>query len=130
MKYTAEEQERMLKVMRAFLSGEHIEVRARGLKNWVRTATPGWNWNSNEYRVAVEPKLRQWSGPEDIPMVCVFRPKVFLGNGRRMYLQYSDDIGVAIGGSSPDVTYRDLLENFEYSTDGHKWHPCGKVVAE
>ena len=111
-------------VMIGWANGKTIQWRRRGHNNWSEVEqdcigiTFSWDWDTFEYRIKPEPKLRPWTADE-VPL------------GAWMRFKNNPQDRVLIGWVSVQAD-RDLwLDEREYSTDdGKTWLPCGVEEAK
>ena len=105
--------------MIAWANGKTIQWRRRGHNDWSEVdqdcigITLSWDWDTFEYRIKPETKLRPWTADE-VPL------------GAWMRFKNNPQDRVLIGWVSVQAD-RDLwLDEREHSIDGGKtWLPCG-----
>lgn len=109
-------------VMQAYVDGNQIEVKGRGV-GWCPCATdPTWDWTVCEYRVKPEPKLRPWTPVEAAAYLGL--GVIHKESAVQMTIVSVEVEGVdlrAPNGTSRFVNYRDLLESYA----GFQGIPCG-----
>lgn len=114
-----EQAKKAASVMLAWANGKTIKWRRRGHNDWSEAdqdcigITLSWDWDTFEYRIKPETKLRPWTADE-VPL------------GAWMRFKHNPQDRVLIGWVSVQAD-RDLwLDEREHSIDGGKtWLPCG-----
>lgn len=128
--YTLEFSKYVLEVTQAHINGKDIEVQRKSdIGRWFgynNDGSPMWNWEVFNYRIKPQPKTVPLTA-DDIPSVCWLRKK---GNTVGVVLQY---LVVRVGfteiafGQDSSLSFYDLANGWEYSSDRKVWKPCHKV---
>jgi hypothetical protein len=106
-----EQTKEAIKVMQAFVDGKELEYeRPDGI--WTLIKNPGWNWNTQEYRIKPTATLRPWTADE-VPLGALVRMK---------NLNMTRSMIVSVAAFNLGIAFKE----YEHSTDGGKtWLPCG-----
>lgn len=119
----------LMPVMSAFSQGHQIEARMHGFcQHWFTDTDPRW-LNNHDYRVKPPTDSALWDH-SDVPAVCWLRWNAAkmqaLGGG------YADEqlvyciADTYVSAGTVNLTWKQLSEWCEYSTDRISWAPCVK----
>ena len=113
-------------VTNGYCSGKAIQI--RGSKStmigWIDEKEPSWSWETVDYRIKPQPKVVPFSMEDMVPgMWC--KPIT-----REWFAAIQSFDKLAITYANRVVTYDDLYNNFEWSTDFKVWKPFHKVIEE
>jgi hypothetical protein len=120
-----------IEVMQAFEDGKKIEflMPVNGWNEWLPAGEPNWNWETNDYRIKAESKLRPWK-PEEVPVGALMKTKS--GNGGRYMIVGLWDFGlkdfIQLGPPSEEGAISSVraMNHWLHSIDhGKTWLPCG-----
>lgn len=114
--------------MIAHAEGKSIQFKALDEDQWNyfdQNTEPNWDFKNFEYRPKPEPKTRQWSMAEDVPVLpCYIRGIQSEGLSWALVLSAgTGGINVAGDGGCRFVPY-DSLELYLCSTDRKTWQKC------
>lgn len=130
MKLTPEQLRQNAAAMLAFADGKPIQWKHLHDIRWTTSSGPtsefSWNCAEIEYRPKPEPKVRQWSKPEDVPgPVCWLRAKIQPEILMLVSCIWANGIGLNDGKAVFQKTWDRLFDGeWEHSTDRKTWHPC------
>lgn len=121
-------------VMQAFADGKKIEIcliNADPIKKWFVCYDPTWNWDSFDYRIKPEPKLRPYTFDELQDEMAKGKFAVKLKGQKRILtiLQVLDDVKEIYKIKLSDwmeSSYELLMEHYQW-LDGS---PCGVIEEE
>lgn len=123
--------EHAMSIMRAYLNGSTIEFREHDFikpinnNKWLCCyVSPEWQWKTTDYRIKTEPKLVPLT-QEDIPAICWIRS---IGFNRAYLVTLVSNIEIVMYGDNRPITlsYDNLTNGWEYSSDRKTWLPCHK----
>lgn len=119
---------RQISVMIGFRDGNKVKAKERfeETTQWYVTTKPLWMWESVDYALLPEPRLRQWL-PAEVPLEAWFRHKTVpllwakidrICNDIRFKVVFKGDLHYC----------SDLFNLCEFSLTPHdetSWRPCG-----
>lgn len=122
-----------IEILKAHKRGERVERIRIGLIAWENiTQDHQFDFSHSYYRIVKEPELIPWEA-SDVPMpICWIRRKQSeeaLKNGDGFLRHIVTHISFDCIRAPHDwiIKYQELLDEYEHSTDGKTWKPCGKV---
>lgn len=114
----------IIDVIQAFEDGKTIECSNENKEYWETVDEPLWSWFGQSYRIKPEPKVVPFSLEDIIPGMYLKRKNQ---QSNWLVTGFGPD-GVATNDTV--LSYRQLSDEYSWSTDLKTWKPFHKVIEE